>query len=243
MERFLDWFEEHKFGVIITLTLHSMLLFVFTLVELRAEPEVMQTSVSHVDILQPEQAEELMQRIEHPELAANMKVTNATSNITAEKVATTFSQARLAERVENDLKAMEQAEFDRLAQERREQGKEIVIPELDPSKWNKEQYMKSAAEPVKVEGATTVWHDLKGRTREDDVPGYLCKEMGRVAIAIQVDQQGRVVKAEMDPARSDRADECMLEHALASAKRARFNSLASAPSPQKGTLYFLFLAQ
>ncbi|MBL7947214.1 MAG: hypothetical protein JNN32_14210 [Flavobacteriales bacterium] len=243
MERFLDWFEEHKFGVIITLTLHSMLLFVFTLVELRAEPEVMQTSVSHVDVLQPEQAEELMQRIEHPELAAAMKVTNATSNITAEKVATTFSQARLAERVENDLKAMEQAEFDRLAQERREQGKEIVIPELDPSKWNKEQYMKSAAEPVKVEGATTVWHDLKGRTREDDVPGYLCKEMGRVAITVQVDQQGRVVKAELDANRSDRADECMVEHAMASAKRARFNALASAPAQQNGTLYFLFLAQ
>lgn len=244
LERFLDWFEEHKFGIILTLAFHSLLLFVFTLMELRpAQKEVITTSVSHVDVMQPEEAEKLMQQIEHPELAANMQVTNATSNITAEKVMNNFSQARLAERVENDLKAMEQAEFDRLAQERKEAGNEIVIPELDPTKWNKEQYMKSAAEPVKVEGATTVWHDLKGRTREDDVPGYLCKELGRVAIAVQVDQQGRVLKAELDPSRSERADECMLEHALHSAKRANFNASGSAPSVQKGTLYFLFMAQ
>ncbi len=172
-----------------------------------------------------------------------MRVTNTTSNITAERMMSNAAQARLAERVESDLKAMEQAEFDRLAQERRDQGKEIVIPELDPSKWNKEQYMKTAAEPVKVEGATTVWHDLKGRTRASDVPGYLCKEMGRVAITVQVDKAGNVLRATLDPTKSQGADECMLEHALASAKRGKFNALGTAPDPQIGTLYFLFLAQ
>ncbi|HPF89812.1 MAG: hypothetical protein H6592_00645 [Flavobacteriales bacterium] len=243
MDRFLDWFEEHKVSVIGTLALHSMLLFLFTLLELRNEPMAETMSMSHVDVLEPEKAEELMERIEHPELVAAREVINATSNITAERVTNQFSHARLAERVENDLKAMEQAEFDRLAQERRDQGKEIVIPELDPTKWNKEQYMKTAAEPVKVEGATTVWHDLKGRTRENDVPGYLCKEMGRVAVAISVDRQGRVVKADHDAARSQNADACMLEHAMASAKRARFSAQPTASEPQNGTLYFLFMPQ
>jgi len=243
MNSFLDWFEGHKYGIIGTLAIHSLLLFLFTMAQLQTKPQEELMGEMYVEVLPPEVAEEVIQRIEHPELAEQLQVTNATSNITAERVMSSFSQARLAERVENDLRAMEQAEFDRLAEERREQGREIVIPELDPSKWNKEQYMKSAAEPVKVEGATTVWHDLKGRTRENDVPGYLCKELGRVAITVQVDQQGRVLKAELDPARSQGADECMLEHAMASAKRARFNTLGSAPNPQKGTLYFLFLAQ
>ena len=243
MERFLDWFEEHKVSVIGTLALHSMLLFVFTMVELRTQPTSETMASPYVEVLEPEQAQELIERIEHPELAAQREVINTTSNITAERTMGQFSQAKLAERVESDLKAMEQAEFDRLAQERRDQGKEIVIPELDPSKWNKELYMKTAAEPVKVEGATTVWHDLKGRTRENDIPGYLCKEMGRVAISISVDRQGQVVKAEQDTALSDLADECILELALASAKRAHFSSLANAPNPQKGTLYFLFMPQ
>lgn len=243
MDRFLDWFEEHKVSVIGTLALHSLLLFLFTLMELRDRPPKDMVSMSHVDVMEPEKAEELMERIEHPELVAAREVINATSNITAERVTNQFSHARLAERVENDLKAMEQAEFDRLAQERRDEGREIVIPELDPSKWNKEQYMKTAAEPMKVEGATTVWHDLKGRTRENDVPGYLCKEMGRVAVTISVDRQGQVVKAEHDASRSQNADECMLEHAMASARRAHFNALLSASDPQKGTLYFLFMPQ
>lgn len=240
---FLDWFERHKIGVIGTLTLHTSLLFVFTLAQLRNERSPSSPEDLHVDVLQEEMAEQLVQQIEHPELAEELKVTNTTSNITAERSTFSFSPTKLAERVENELRSMEQAEFDRLAQERKEAGDEIVIPELDPSKWNKERYMKSAAEPIKVEGATTVWHDLTGRTREDDVPGYLCKEMGRVAITIHVDRAGRVEKAELDPGRSEGADDCMLEHAMASAKRARFNSSSVAADPQKGTLYFLFLAQ
>lgn len=243
MHGFLDWFEDHKYSIIATLTLHSSLLFLFSLSTLRTIPEKATMAETYVEIIPPQEVEQFIQRIEHPELTENMQVTNATSNITAQTSMSSASQARMAESVESDLKAMEQAEFDRLAQERRDQGKEVVIPELDPTKWNKELYMKNAAEPVKVEGATTVWHDLKGRTRQDDVPGYLCKDLGRVAIAIQVDRNGRVTKAEVDPSRSEGADDCMLEHAMTSALRARFNGSSSAPDPQKGTLYFLFLSQ
>lgn len=243
MYGFLDWFEDHKYSIIITLALHSCLLFFFSLATLRTKPEKATPTDTYVEVIPPAEVEQFIQRIEHPELAQGGPVTNATSNITAQTTMSQASQARMAERVESDLKAMEQAEFDRLAQERRDQGKEIVMPTLDPSKWNKERYMKNAAEPVKVAGATTVWHDLKGRTRADDVPGYLCKELGRVAISVSVDRDGNVTKAELDPSQSEGADECMLEHALSSARRARFNALATAPNPQKGTLYFLFLAQ
>jgi TonB family protein len=171
------------------------------------------------------------------------QVTNLTSNITAELAKPSFSSERLAQRVEDDLRALEQSEFDRLAQERRERGEEITIPELDPSKWNKELYMDKAAEPVRVEGATTVWHDLQGRIRADDVPGYLCRSQGRVAVRITVAQDGSVLKADLDPARSTQADECMLENALRSAKRARFNASPNGSAAQNGTVFFLFLPQ
>lgn len=243
MSDFLDWFDRHKLGIIGTLAMHSFLLFAFSMWTIRTVPTEEERSEMRVEVVQEEEAEDLMQRIEHPELAAVMKVTNATSNITAQRSAASYSPARLAEKVEDELRAMEQEEFDRLARERRERGEDVVMPQLDPSKWNKELYMEKAAEPVKVEGATTVWHDLVGRTRQDDVPGYLCKEQGRVAVAISVDRQGRVLKAEVDQARSQGVDECMLEHAMTSARRARFNSLGTAPDPQKGTLYFLFLSQ
>ncbi|HRO99820.1 MAG TPA: energy transducer TonB [Flavobacteriales bacterium] len=239
---FLDWFEEHKVAVIGTLTVHTLGLFALTVLHMRTTPREDEISEIRMELISEEEALQIQEAIQQEALGIPQEVKNLTSNITAE-VKPTFSQAKLAERVENDLRAFEQEEFDRLAQERRERGEEVEMPQLDPSKWNKELYMDKAAEPVKVEGATTVWHDLQGRVRENDVPGYLCRTQGRVAVRITVDRSGRVQKAEVDPSRSANADECMIEHALRSSQRARFNALSSAPDPQKGTVFFLFMPQ
>lgn len=238
----LDWFERHKIGVIGTLTVHSVLLFFFTLATVKsAEPE---EEFSEMAIeMAPEEEERPTDEMELDENGMPKQVTNLTSNITAEMMKPSYNAQRLAERVESELHELEQSERDRLAQERHERGEDVVMPQLDPSKWNKERYMEKAAEPVRVEGATTVWHDLQGRVRASDIPGYLCKEQGRVAVSISVDRNGSVLKADLDPARSANADECMIEQALLSAKRARFNGLATAPEPHRGTVYFLFLPQ
>ena len=241
MDTFLNWFEEHKIGVIGTLAVHSALLFVFLLSNLRSIPREDERSDMRIEIVDSEEAEELIEEMQNEEVvAADRKVTNLTSNITAERTMRSYSPQRLAQQVEEEVRRMEQEEFDRLQEERRERGEEITIPELDPSKWNKELYMDKAAEPVKVEGTTTVWHDLEGRVREEDVPGYLCPSEGRVAVRVIVSAGGDVTKAEIDQARSAQADECMMEHALRSTKRARFSS---GPEGQKGTVFFLFLPQ
>lgn len=239
---FLDWFEEHKVAVIGTLTVHTLGLFALTVLHMRTTPHEDEISEIRMELISEEEALQIQEAIQQEALGIPQEVKNLTSNITAD-VKPTFSQAKLAERVENDLRAFEQEEFDRLAQERRERGEEVEMPQLDPSKWNKELYMDKAVEPVKIEGATTVWHDLQGRVRENDVPGYLCRTQGRVAVRITVDRSGRVQKAEVDPSRSANADECMIEHALRSSQRARFNALSSAPDPQKGTVFFVFMPQ
>ncbi len=240
MDKLLDWFEEHKFGVIGTLALHSLFLLLFTMWQLRGTPTEEERSTMQMDVIEIEQAEQMIEQLENPEQAQAREVKNLTSNITATKSYQPFSSQRLSERVEEDLKKFEQEEFDRLAQERRERGEEIEMPQLDPSKWNKELYMDKAAEPMKVEGATTVWHDLVGRVRENDIPGYLCKSEGRVAVKVTVSADGTVTKADIDPSRTANADDCMLEHALRSTKRARFSTGTAA---QSGTVFFLFLRQ
>ena len=242
LPRLLDWFEENKVGVIGTLTLHTLALFAFTLMTVRTTPTEEERSEMRIEVLSEPEMQELLEEMNDPESGVPQRVTNLTSNLTAE-LKPAFSQARLEERVEQELRALEQEEFERLAKERTDRGEDVEMPELDPSKWNKELYMDKAAEPVKVEGATTVWHDLKDRVRANDVPGYLCKDKGRVAVTVQVDQQGRVVKAEVKPSETTTTNECMLEHALTSTRRARFNASIAAPAVQKGTVYFLFLPQ
>lgn len=245
IDAFLDWFERHKVGVIGTLAVHSMLLFFLTLMTVRTGAVSEPTMELNMEVMTPEEIQAMDERTGQQVEGPTTQVTNLTSNITAsqQQVSRYFNSQRLGEKVESDLRDFERAEFDRLAQERRDRGEEVEMPQLDPSKWNKELYMEKAAEPVKVEGATTVWHDLQGRVRDNDVPGYLCKQEGRVAITISVDASGYVSKADLDASRSANADDCMIEHALRSSRRARFNGSSNAPDPQKGTIFFLFLRQ
>lgn len=242
LNAFLDWFEEHKTGVIGTLTLHTLVLFVCTMLYMRATPREDEVSDMRIEVISEPEAEQLVQKILDEDAGITEKVTNLTSNVTAD-ARPAFNAQRLAERVEQEVRDLEQSERERLEQERIERGEKVEMPELDPSKWDKEQYMDKAVQPVKIEGATTVWYDLKDRVRGSGAPAYLCKDRGRVAIRVVVERDGSVRKAELDHSQSINVDECMLEQALTSAKRTRFNPSSTAPDPQTGTVYFLFMPQ
>jgi hypothetical protein len=245
---FLDWFDRHKLGIIGTLALHTLAMFLLLVTEVRTVPREDQRSDMRIDVIDDELAEEMIQEIEEREaLEAGAPVSNVAKNIHADLVAPRWSDQRLAERVENDLRALERSEFERLAEERRERGEEdITIPELDPSKWDKNLYMDRAVEPVKVEGATTVWYDLDKPKRVDvylKIPAYLCRGFGQVVINVQVDRTGSVRKATVDRGQSTTDDDCMVSSALASASAARFAPHAQAPDIQTGSIYYRFMKQ
>lgn len=250
MDRFLDWFERHKYGVVGTLVLHTLVLLTLASRQLRTEPTEEEFSELRVEMAPPmteDEFRELEQQLAEGLPAKAFEEVKATSsNITAERTVAQRLDAgtrqRIESGVEEELRALEQAEFDRLAEERRERGEEIEMPELDPSKWDKANYMEQAEEPVKVEGATAVWHDLKDRAeRRIHIPAYLCTGQGQVVIRVAVDADGRVRRAEPDVARSTTSDDCMVEHALSSAREARF--APSANTDQQGAIYYLFMPQ
>ena len=252
-DRFLDWFERHKFGVIGTLLLHTLLMFALAISQIRTDPKPEATAETELEVLPAlsdpefEKLQEQLASTDGPTELSEVK--SMVSNITAHRVIenawpSQATQERMADAIEQDLKAFEQAEFDRLAQERHDRGEEVVVPQLDPSKWNKELYMEKAAEPVKVQGNAAVWHDLKDRVEEHlEVPAYTCKGQGQVAVRVNVGRDGAVERTELDAANTTTNDDCMIERALASASTAHFNSLASASDPQRGTIFYLFVAQ
>ena len=61
MDAFLNWFEEHKIGVIGTLAVHSALLFVFLLSNLRSIPREDERSDMAIEIVDSEEAEEMIE--------------------------------------------------------------------------------------------------------------------------------------------------------------------------------------
>lgn len=242
-DRVLDLFDRHKYGIVGTLMLHTLLVLVLLAgrVPDQAPNELTDPILLVMESDVPEPMPEQQQPVEAPAMPG--EVTNIASNITAEAIPRA-AREYLAKSVEEELMDLERTEFERLADQRRAEGKEITVPELDPSKFDKERYMEKRAKPVKVEGLTTVSYHLVGRSDVRlDVPAYLCKGSGRVVVRVAVDRNGTVTRAELDVASTNTVDGCMVEHALSSASTARFSRALTAPQPQRGTITYLFLAQ
>jgi len=74
------------------------------------------------------------------------------------------------------------------------------------------------------------------------IPVYLAKSGGEIKIDIQVDRSGKVIKAD---ARSINAssDPMLTEYAIQAAERTVFNADSKAPSVQKGSITYKFVAQ
>lgn len=246
LDRALELFDRHKYGIIGTLMVHTVLVAVFVLAQISGQEVFKETPPILLVMDDDETMPQLLEHQEDQEAGEAPNVRNLASNVTAqpEQPMSRAAQARMAAGVERDLLNMEKEEFDRLAEERREQGKEITVPELDPSKFDKRNYMEEMPKPVKVEGLTTVTYDLVGRAhRVLDVPAYLCKGSGKIVVRVAVDRNGNVAKAELDAGASTAVTGCMAENALRSATGARFSAATKAPQPQRGTITYTFLAQ
>jgi hypothetical protein len=125
-----------------------------------------------------------------------------------------------------------------------EAGKEeINIPteEIKPKVAEKKE---KPEEKGTFRGPTRIFYDLAGRHHVYlPIPIYKCQGAGQITLAIEVDQQGRVLKAEPASSLSTTKDPCLTETAVEHALRSTFNADQSAPVKQGGFLTFVFVSQ
>jgi hypothetical protein len=74
------------------------------------------------------------------------------------------------------------------------------------------------------------------------IPVYLAKTGGEVKVDIQVDQLGRVIKAEAKPNQNS-SDPSLKDYATMAAERTVFNADRKAPAVQKGSITYKFVSQ
>lgn len=72
------------------------------------------------------------------------------------------------------------------------------------------------------------------------IPVYLAKSGGEIKVDIQVDRSGKVIKTE---ATRFKGDPLLLEYAIQAADRTVFNADQKAPTIQKGSITYKFVAQ
>ena len=120
---------------------------------------------------------------------------------------------------------------------------EIDIPseELKPQVAEKKE---KPEEKGTFRGPTRIFYDLAGRHHVYlPIPIYKCQGAGQITLAIEVDRQGRVLKAEPASSLSTTKDPCLTETAVDHALRSTFNADQSAPVKQGGFLTFVFVSQ
>lgn len=71
-------------------------------------------------------------------------------------------------------------------------------------------------------------------------PDYICSEEGLVVVGIEVDRNGRVIKATPGIKGTTNSAACLLTQAKAAALKTRWNSDSNAPSKQVGTIKYRF---
>lgn len=102
---------------------------------------------------------------------------------------------------------------------------------------------KPADKAPAYQGPSVISWSLEGRTKQFlPVPAYKGYGSGDVAVAITVNQKGRVIAAQVIAAMSC-SDTQLQEFALEAARRSRFNASTSAPAKQEGEIVYRFIAQ
>lgn len=200
---------------------------------------------TEVEELEEKTLEEVMaERIE-------TQIANLTSDANSERSneRRSFSSRqieRMERGVDEDLKDFEKRVQEALEEERRknagaQDSTKTNTTEDDNSKIPTESYEYYGKS---YNGSVTAEYDVPGReARKIDVPGYKCKDGGVVVVAILVNQNGTVTSAEVNQSASTISSSCLLEEALASAKKSVFFIKSDAPKSSPGTITYRFIPQ
>lgn len=239
-------------AAVITLSVHAIVLLILRWQPIRDSS----SQASHfVEVAFTNQAEPIIAHKEHTlaeriaaridERVANL-VSDASKDVSNDRRSSgVTSDEQLAADVNAELRAMEQAEFARLASEKKDFGRTALPEVLDGeventySNWDK-----------RYEGQVTASFGLEGRdAMHRDIPGYRCLGAGVVVVSVGVSPSGRIVNASITSVSTGEKDvdsglvDCLTEEALRSAQRWTFSAMADAPRVQDGSITYRFLAQ
>jgi len=202
---------------------------------------------AQVDFVEFEETEtRTMEETVRAQLEARMEaIRNAAADRQASRTddvrSSRAEEARMAEEVEAELRALERAAFEELAEGRSDPQSTLkAVPDADRPKEDYEGW------DARYDGQVTAEYDLAGRKAlQLDIPGYRCRGGGVVVLAISVSPGGEVLDVAVQQADAVGPDliECLRNEALRGAGRCRFASQADAPRRQSGTLTYRFIAQ
>lgn len=240
-------YRRNIYGVIGTLIFHILLVSTFLLADVDMKGSVKEeVLLIEFPELPPEPIieEELNEEQESEEPVDEIENLNNRTNIASNQMATQNTTESAEEFFDDDLqKEIEEAR--RLSSTARNQiaKKTIDIEDIQMPVETTEGMNPDSIKNVIYSGESNIEYFLENRHHVRlPNPLYLSHGGGKVIVDIEVNNQGIVVKASPQKNRRIR-DENVFIYAKTAALRTVFNVDNTAPSPQKGSIHYSFIAQ
>jgi hypothetical protein len=233
-------YRRYIYGVIGTLVFHILLFASFLLAEVDIKGNVKEEPliIEFPDIL-PE-IEELPEQISNSENESVNNLTNAASNRLSVRENTSATEKFFDEdylKEVNDAKNLVSDVNNQLAKEK------VKLEDIKMPVETTEGMNPDSIKNIIYTGESNIVYYLENRYHLSlPIPVYLAKGGGKIIIEIWVDRSGKVIQAKPEAGQRVR-DEQMVLYATSAASRTIFNADPKAPSTQKGTIHYNFVAQ
>ena len=243
----LDWLKEHRHGVMGTVIFHLVLAIFLVCVGIsrldsqqRMEIEIDMPEPEIVQQKQEEQKkkEQILQQSADEEVNEMLR-SLAVNEDAVKKNAETQPHERVEEYIEQ---IQEEIDSDYGGRYRANKNKHYKEDSIRVQRDKKERMLDSLQSTVYV-GKSSVSYNIKGRYKTYlPIPVYKCEFGGKIVVAVVVTRQGRVIKAEVVDAESNK-DDSLREVAVDAALKSEFNVDEKAPERQTGTITYNFVKQ
>ena len=240
-------YRENIYGVMGTLIFHILLVTAFLLAEVKMTVKIEKEEAILVDFALPDE----MKMEETPKTEMERQQDQNTASDQSMK----SNQQSASNRAVNDALKKDKF-FDESYQRDMDEAKKMVadvnkqlskkIPSI--KKFEMPEATTEGQDPDSIKniiysGKSNIHYFLENRHHiRLPIPVYLAKSGGEIKVEIQVDRSGRVLKA-ATRSNNTTGDPMLTEYALQAAQRSVFNADPKAPSVQKGSITYHFVAQ
>jgi TonB family protein len=246
-EVFFRFWSQHKVGILGSIAINMVLVILLLLSEMRSQAYLYETIINldferEYQINPPSEKEPIDPIFEKPPLtdpAEYEAVRNIAVDATSKELNPGLNDEKKIDADElyrQAARAREQMQSNRQKWDEAQTADEANIP-------NVEEKNTAPKEVGKFTGPAVISYYLEGRKAFSlPVPAYQCENGGQVVVDIEVNQEGIVVRTNIDTQRSVN-DNCITDAAIRAASSSRFSASTSAGAKQKGSITYLFVPQ
>ena len=243
----LDWLKEHRHGVMGTVIFHLVLAIFLVCVGI-SRLDSQQRMEIEIDMPEPEIAQQKQEEQKKKEQilqqSADEEVNEMLRSLAVnEDAVKKNTETQPHERVEEYIEQIqEEIDSDYGGRYRANKNKHYKEDSIRVQRDKKERMLDSLQSTVYV-GKSSVSYNIKGRYKTYlPIPVYKCEFGGKIVVAVVVNRQGQVIKAEVVDAESNK-DDSLREVAVDAALKSEFNVDEKAPERQTGTITYNFVKQ